>query len=149
MTLLLHHVTLSPGRAIYLGAGNLHAYLHGTGVEVMGASDNVVRGGLTAKHVDVVELLRTLDYRPLADPLCRPERLSPASVRFPTPGAPFVLYGHHVDPVLDIEAAARELIVCASGSTAELRSGQVAYLAPGERLVLHGTATVLRVGELP
>jgi mannose-6-phosphate isomerase len=61
VTLLLHRVHLRPGEAIFLGPGNLHAYLHGVGVEIMGASDNVVRGGLTVKHVDVDELLDVLD----------------------------------------------------------------------------------------
>ena len=54
-----------PGEAIHLTAGNLHAYLHGSGVELMGASDNVVRGGLTVKPVDVDELLRVVDPTPL------------------------------------------------------------------------------------
>lgn len=148
VALLLNYVQLRPGQALYLAAGNLHAYLRGTAVEVMGASDNVVRGGMTAKHVDVVELLRTLDYRPLEDPICRPERVSDTTVRFPTPDAPFVLYGHHSTGALDIEAATRELVICAAGSTRELRSGQVAYLAPGDRLGLHGTATIFRVTEL-
>src|SRR5262249_45139466 len=60
--LLLELVHLEPGEAIYLGAGNLHAYLGGTGVEIMASSDNVLRGGLTKKHVDVPELLRVLDF---------------------------------------------------------------------------------------
>lgn len=75
--LLLNLVHLEPGEAIYLGAGNLHAYLGGVGVEIMASSDNVLRGGLTKKHVDVPELVRVLDFadgpvaplraRPLAD----------------------------------------------------------------------------------
>jgi mannose-6-phosphate isomerase len=68
-TLLLNHVTLAPGEALHLTAGNLHAYLRGAGIELMGASDNVVRGGLTTKRVDVDELLRILDPTPLADPV--------------------------------------------------------------------------------
>jgi mannose-6-phosphate isomerase len=63
--LLLNLVRLEPGEAIYLPAGNLHAYLGGTGVEIMASSDNVLRGGLTPKHVNVPELLRVLDFRPL------------------------------------------------------------------------------------
>jgi mannose-6-phosphate isomerase len=149
VALLLNHVRLAPGQAMYLDAGNLHCYLRGAAVEVMGASDNVVRGGLTSKHIDVVELLRTLDYSPLADPICRPSRLSPNTVRFPTPGAPFVLYGHHADGLLDVEASSRELVLCAAGTTRELPAGSVAYLAPGDRLHLHGTATVFRVAEMP
>jgi mannose-6-phosphate isomerase len=59
---LLNRLVLAPGEAIYLPAGNLHAYLHGTGIEVLANSDNVLRGGLTPKHVDVPELLRVLDF---------------------------------------------------------------------------------------
>ena len=59
VTLLLNRVQLEPGQAIFLDAGNLHAYLSGVGVEVMGASDNVIRGGLTDKAVDC--LLYTSD----------------------------------------------------------------------------------------
>lgn len=69
VTLLLNLVTLAPGEAIRLDAGNLHAYLHGAGIELMGASDNVVRGGLTTKPVDVDLLLDTVDPTPLLDPL--------------------------------------------------------------------------------
>ena len=60
--MLLNRMHLEPGEAIYLPAGNLHAYLRGVGVEVMANSDNVLRGGLTPKHVDVPELLRVLDF---------------------------------------------------------------------------------------
>ena len=52
----------APGEALYLPAGNLHAYLQGAGIELMANSDNVLRGGLTPKHVDVPELLRVLDF---------------------------------------------------------------------------------------
>ncbi|GAB3459061.1 mannose-6-phosphate isomerase, class I [Actinophytocola sediminis] len=60
--LLLNRLVLAPGEAIFLPAGNLHTYLHGTAVEVLANSDNVLRGGLTPKHVDVPELLRVLDF---------------------------------------------------------------------------------------
>lgn len=65
--LLLNRIRLAPGEAIYLPAGNLHSYLHGVGMEVMANSDNVLRGGLTPKHVDVPELLRVLDFTPVPD----------------------------------------------------------------------------------
>lgn len=60
--LLLNRFVLGPGEAIYLPAGNLHAYLRGTALEVLANSDNVLRGGFTPKHVDVPELLRVLDF---------------------------------------------------------------------------------------
>jgi mannose-6-phosphate isomerase len=62
ISLLLNRVSLVPGQAIYLREGNIHAYLSGLGVEVMASSDNVLRGGLTGKHVDVPELLATVDF---------------------------------------------------------------------------------------
>ncbi|MCD4852190.1 mannose-6-phosphate isomerase, class I [Arthrobacter sp. AK01] len=68
ISLLLNHLSLQPGEAVYLPAGNIHAYLHGMGVEVMASSDNVLRGGLTPKHVDVPELLRTVRFESLGVP---------------------------------------------------------------------------------
>lgn len=63
ISLMMNHVRLAPGEALYLPAGNLHAYLHGAAVELMANSDNVLRGGLTPKHIDVQELLTILDGR--------------------------------------------------------------------------------------
>jgi len=74
LSLLLNRVTLQAGEALYLPAGNIHAYLSGLGVELMAASDNVLRGGLTPKHVDVPELLRVLEFTPLPVPYLHPER---------------------------------------------------------------------------
>jgi mannose-6-phosphate isomerase len=59
---LLNRLTLAEGEAIYLPAGNLHLYLHGTAVEILANSDNILRCGLTPKHVDVPELLRVVDF---------------------------------------------------------------------------------------
>ncbi|MCO4254413.1 mannose-6-phosphate isomerase, class I [Pseudarthrobacter cellobiosi] len=73
ISLLLNRISLAPGEAVYLPAGNVHAYLHGLGVEVMASSDNVLRGGLTPKYIDVPELLRTIEFQPVAVPLLTPE----------------------------------------------------------------------------
>lgn len=72
-SLLLNHVELKPGEALYLPAGNVHAYLSGLAIEVLASSDNVLRAGLTPKHVDVPEVLRTVDFTPLPIPYVRPE----------------------------------------------------------------------------
>lgn len=66
--LMLNHVVLAPGEALFLDAGQPHAYLSGLGVEVMANSDNVLRGGLTSKHVDVPELAKVLNFTPLEHP---------------------------------------------------------------------------------
>ena len=77
ISLLLNRVTLTAGQALYLPAGNIHAYLRGLGVELMSASDNVLRGGLTPKHVDVPELLDVLDFETLPVPYLEPSHPVP------------------------------------------------------------------------
>ncbi len=117
-TLLLNLVVLEPGQALRLDAGNLHAYLQGAGIELMGASDNTVRAGLTTKPVDVDELLRIVDPSPLADPVL------PDGDRFELPAAGAALLRVGADEVH--EATGHELAVD--------RAGAAWYLTPGDRV---------------
>lgn len=71
--MLLNHVRLQPGEAMFLGAGVPHAYIDGLGVELLANSDNVLRAGLTPKHVDVPELLKIAKFEPGDPNLLRPE----------------------------------------------------------------------------
>jgi mannose-6-phosphate isomerase len=80
---LLHCVRLQPGQALFLGAGNMHAYLSGVGIEIMANSDNVLRGGLTPKHVDIEELLRVTNA--VAGPLPLVTPVDVSSQIFPLP----------------------------------------------------------------
>ena len=89
--LFLNLVALAPGEAMYLGAGKLHSYLEGVGVEIMGNSDNVLRGGLTAKHVDIPELCRVLRYEPGEAEILVPREISPGERVFETPADEFEL----------------------------------------------------------
>ncbi|MFT4044145.1 MAG: mannose-6-phosphate isomerase, class I [Gordonia sp. (in: high G+C Gram-positive bacteria)] len=90
--LLLNRLHLSPGEGLYLPAGNLHAYLNGTGVEIMANSDNVLRGGLTPKHIDVPELLRVLDFTPVGVDVLKPKtRMIGAERVYLTPAPEFRL----------------------------------------------------------
>jgi len=150
-TLLLNHVVLRAGEALYLDPGNMHAYLRGVGVEVMGSSDNVVRCGLTNKHVDVAELLRTVVVRPLDTPIRKPVHEAMTSVgrlwRYDTPGAPFTLWLHQIDGAETLQARTRELVLCGVGSTDRLHRGEVCFLAPGDSITLRGKATLFRVTE--
>lgn len=150
VALLLNHVTLLPGEAIYLTAGNLHAYLHGMGLEVMGASDNVIRGGLTPKHVDVDELLDITDFRPLVGPLVSLRPMRPCSWLYETPGAPFRVQRHDIDGIWRHTSEGREIVVCTDGDLGALARGGVAYLRPDEEVVLPSTApaVVFCIGEL-
>ncbi|MFP3464451.1 mannose-6-phosphate isomerase, class I [Leifsonia sp. SIMBA_070] len=78
LALLLNRATLRPGEVLYLPAGNIHAYLRGLGIELMAASDNVLRGGLTRKRIDVPELVSVLDFTPI--------HATPLAARHPGPG---------------------------------------------------------------
>ncbi len=73
IALMLNPVHLDPGQALYLGAGSLHIYLHGVAVEIMASSDNVLRGGLTVKHVDTAALMEVVDCHPDRAPVMVPE----------------------------------------------------------------------------
>lgn len=135
VTLLLNRVRLSPGEATYLTPGNLHAYLSGVGVEVMGCSDNVLRGGITAKHVDVDALLETLDFTVVADPVVNPAEVAPGVVRYVTPGAPFEV--HRVDASVTEHAHRPGVWLCAAGA----RCGEGYVLVNGEREPLDAAST--------
>jgi mannose-6-phosphate isomerase len=89
--LLLNLVELEPGQAVFLPAGNLHAYLGGVGIELMANSDNVLRGGLTPKPVHAEELLKVLSFAPGEPNLVEPEQQSPAERVFRTPAEEFEL----------------------------------------------------------
>lgn len=148
VTLLLHRVQLSPGEAIFLGPGNLHAYLSGAGIEIMSASDNVVRGGMTHKHVDVDELLDVLDIRAIGDPRVTPREVVPGSWCYDTPDTPFRLWRCEVAGPFRHVATGRELVICADGATDLVARGQTVVLMPGEVLELSGIATLFRVDEV-
>lgn len=136
ISLLLHTVELHPGEVLSLPAGTIHAYLEGLGVELMISSDNVLRGGLSTKHVDADELLRVMDARPLPAPYLAPEEPQPG-VRVLRPDDPgFVL------TAVSSEAAVRgvelrldgpAILLCTAGSLAleggpRVTAGRAVYI---------------------
>lgn len=131
-SMLLNRITLEPGEGIYLGASQLHAYLSGMGVEIMANSDNVLRGGLTSKHVDVVELLRVLDFTPAEDPVVLPV-VDGAVASYPTGADEFRLARVTVEAGEGIEVPSTgATIVLVVEGAAELSSdGGDVRLAPG------------------
>jgi mannose-6-phosphate isomerase len=145
VTLLLNRVVLSADEAVFLGPGNLHAYLRGFGVEIMSNSDNVVRGGMTVKHVDVDELLDVLDFEPLNDPVVRPVEVEPGRWRYATPQTPFVLWRFEIDHGTHLahQAVGRELLLWVDGGS----RGECEYVTAGEIVDIEGPATVFRVEE--
>jgi len=90
-SLLLRHLVLRPGEAVFLPAGGPHSYLHGTGIELLANSDNVVRAGLTPKHIDVPELLRLVDPA-AAVPVIEPRPCGAGVLAYDSPAPEFRLY---------------------------------------------------------
>ena len=120
--LFLHHVRLQAGDAIYLGAGNLHAYLEGTGIEIMAASDNVLRGGLTKKHVDVPELLACLDFAGGPAHVLKARELDACESVYDTPAAEFRLSRIRVSTGISREPFGPEILLTTDGS---VRVGEI------------------------
>ena len=114
--LLMRHAVVQPGQAVFMSAGGLHAYLRGTGIEVLANSDNVVRAGLTGKHVDVPELLKLID--PAVEvPVLSPPAIAGRIVRYETPAAEFALYV--VDSAgrpVDLPGDGPRILLCAQGA---------------------------------
>lgn len=123
-SMLLNRLRLQPGEAIFLGAGQLHAYLNGMGVEIMANSDNVLRGGLTSKHVDVVELLRVLSFRPLPSPVLQPHRGDDGWNYYDAPVREFRLCSRELEPGqrVSLEEGSATIVLLTKGS-ASLQHG--------------------------
>lgn len=157
--LLLNRIGLAPGEGIFLPAGNLHSYLHGVGMEVMANSDNVLRGGLTPKHVDVPELLRVLDFEPVSNARVATHREGVELV-YDTPAAEFAASEFTLDGANlghEVDAPARhdgpQILVCTEGSViARAKSGEVridrgaaAWVAAEDGLIRLEAATPSRL----
>lgn len=150
--LLLNLVTLSPGQALYLPAGRMHAYLEGVAMEIMASSDNVLRGGLTPKHIDVPELLRVLDFRDGPVDLVAPEG-DVAVYQTPAPdfeltrvrlrGAEQQLARHGPDILLVVDG---EVAVDSGAERHHLRRGTSVFVdaAEGSTLTLSGEGVAFR-----
>jgi mannose-6-phosphate isomerase len=154
VALLLNHAVLAAGEALFTAAGVPHCYLHGFGAELMAASDNVLRAGLTSKRVNVAELLEVLDFRPA--PL-RVRRAEPDGVleSYPVPvpdfrlgrlelgAGPVALPGGRPQILLGIAGSAQ--LRSPEGMELRLRRGESAYLAAAcAGVVATGPATVLQ-----
>ncbi|MCY4434727.1 MAG: mannose-6-phosphate isomerase, class I [bacterium] len=132
IALLLNLVRLEPGEALYLGAGNLHVYLHGVAVEIMANSDNVLRGGLSVKHVDVPALLEVVDCRPDDVPVVAPDG---PYFTFRPPVPDFCLTRIEVSGSVQCHPTGPEIVLCASGNVSaagyEIVGGGAVWLPAG------------------
>jgi mannose-6-phosphate isomerase len=153
LALLLNQVTLRPGEAIYLPAGNVHAYLRGTGVEIMASSDNVLRCGLTDKHVDVAELCKITDFSALSEPRW-PAGGAPGHERFEVPEPDFALT-RVVEPAEQAPSGASDgpsIVLCTGGHVAlefgggDFRADPPLHLAPGHAAFVGAGGPGYRLG---
>ena len=155
--LLLNLVQLTPGEAIYLPAGNLHAYLQGVGVEIMANSDNVLRGGLTPKHVAPAELLHVLQFQAGPVGILQGEAQDSARV-YRTPAAEFELQSFQLAPGEHpsvVERRGPEILFCQRGNVSvacagaelALGQGQAAFISASEpEYTMRGEGTLFRAG---
>ncbi|MGA5642718.1 mannose-6-phosphate isomerase, class I [Streptomyces cinereoruber] len=149
--MLLHHVRLKPGEALYLGAGVPHAYLDGLGVEIMANSDNVLRCGLTPKHVDVPELLEVVRFDPSDPAVLRPEASPSGEEVYETPTDEFCLSrfvrAEGAAPN-DLTAPTPQILLAVAGRPTAgdlpLAPGESVFVPAGERIQLTGAGTVFR-----
>ncbi|MDQ0843147.1 mannose-6-phosphate isomerase, class I [Streptomyces sp. V1I6] len=144
--MLLNHIQLQPGEALFLGAGVPHAYLDGLGVEIMANSDNVLRCGLTPKHVDVPELLRIVRFEATEPAVLRPEASPSGEEVYDTPIDEFRLSRYVLAPDAeprDVTASTPQILLCTAGgvTAGELRlaPGESAFVPAGENVEISGT----------
>jgi len=148
--IILNLVGLAPGQAMYLPAGQLHAYLEGVGIELMANSDNVLRGGLTPKHIDRDELMEVLCFQSSDPGVMRAQPSSPTEACFLTSAAEFALVKltinagcrHEALPDRNIEI----LIVFDGRATLEVvDTGEEFPLHRGDSLLIPAAAAAYRI----
>jgi len=117
--LLLNLIELKPGEALFLPAGELHAYLEGVGMELMANSDNVLRGGLTPKHIDAPELLKMLNFKPRPVTILEAVKKNKNERVYPSEADEFVLSVVSVSaggPYQSSESRSVEIMLCTEGT---------------------------------
>ncbi|MET7742223.1 mannose-6-phosphate isomerase, class I [Streptomyces sp. NPDC005385] len=149
--MLLNHVRLQPGEALFLGAGIPHAYLNGLGVEIMANSDNVLRCGLTPKHVDVPELLRVVRFEASDPGILRPEASSDGEELYATPIDEFRLSRYSLAEGAaprDLTRDTPQILLCTAGSVRadgiDLTPGRSVFVPAGEKAEVSGSGTIFR-----
>ena len=141
--LLMNHIILGRGEGVFVPAGMPHAYLSGLGVEVMLASDNVLRGGLTPKHIDVDELIKVLVFESTDPELVRTQNLAVGLEKFDIPTPEFDFYRASVGSnnlLADLNLPGDAIVLCTEGSVAVSNSQE-------ERAVINSGEAVFMAGD--
>jgi mannose-6-phosphate isomerase len=139
--LFLNLVRLEPQQAMYLLAGELHAYLEGVGIELMANSDNVLRGGLTSKHIDVQELLAVLNFADGDVNILTPKNLTPGEAIYRTKAEEFVLSVIKINKEASFYSPrdrSVEMMMCTEGevSLTDLSAGDITLLTKGTSVIV-------------
>jgi len=148
---LLNLIHLAPGEGTFIPAGVLHSYLEGVAVEIMASSDNVLRGGLTSKHVDVPELLETLTFESGRPRILEGSQMSDSEHVYGTPAGEFTLSRldlvagkpYEGSPVVGADA----LLVVEGEATVQGAADTVTLGRGGIVLVPDGQACTIRTGS--
>ena len=150
--LLLNYLTLHPLEGLYVRPGQIHAYLHGTGVEVLGGSDNVIRGGLTPKHVSAVELRAILHVDAAPPGLVVPVASTEGGQTWPTPQPEFELRRHQITAMTRLAPSGPAVLLCLEGEleigdadgSVTLGPGESAFAFAGADLAVAGSGVLVR-----
>lgn len=153
---LMNIVQVEPGQGVYQDAGVLHAYLEGVNVELMASSDNVFRGGLTVKHVNVPELMKNISFQPVIPQIIDGEGRTKGITAYPTPAPDFELCRLQVSPgppVGPVEATSPETLIVIEGEVVvngdlNRRRGECFFIPAGVKYELHSEkgAVLFRAG---
>ena len=146
VALLMNHITLKPGQAMFLEPGNVHSYLSGLAVEVMSSSDNVMRAAFTTKHVDLQEFFATAKIDSHLPTQVTQRNSSTNKVDYEIQNAPFSVQKITADSAMTIQANHEvELCLCVQGHSGDLHQGQACILRQHEVLQLEKDSVVFRV----
>ena len=146
VALLMNHITLKAGQAMFLQPGNVHSYLSGLAVEVMSSSDNVMRAAFTTKHVDLQEFFATAKIESHLPAQVTQRHTSTNNVDYEIDNSPFSVQKISVNSTMNIQANhAVELYLCVQGHSGALHQGQACILQQHEVLQLEKDSVVFRV----
>jgi mannose-6-phosphate isomerase len=146
VALLMNHITLKPGQAMFLEPGNVHSYLSGLAVEVMSSSDNVMRAAFTTKYVDLQEFFATAKIDSHLPTQVTQRDSSTNKVDYEIQNAPFSVQKITADSAMTIQANHEvELCLCVQGHSGDLHQGQACILRQHEVLQLEKDSVVFRV----
>ncbi|GAB3669404.1 mannose-6-phosphate isomerase, class I [Actinocorallia lasiicapitis] len=145
-SLLLNLLTLAPGEAMFARARTLHAYLQGTGVEIMACSDNVLRGGLTPKHIDLPELLAVTRFEPSPPDRVDGAELPNGETLYEAPVRQFQLTRLAAGPdSVEVPAPGPGAILCTEGGLTVARDGSTETITPGQAVFVPRAGGPVRI----